>query len=69
MHVTFMFTRGGVNNLIKEEGKCVYADVSRGHPPSVDGNPSPLLKDNRYAGKEMYTTGQTEALYMYTQRM
>lgn len=28
-----------------------------------------LYLDNRYAGKEIFTTGQTEALYMYTQKM
>lgn len=62
MHVTFMSTN---NNL--GSGKRVSVGARC-------GNLSPLCEDfyrfdNRYAGKEIITTGQTEALYMYTQEM
>lgn len=30
MHVTFMFTEGGINNL-REREKCLYPDVRCGH--------------------------------------
>lgn len=49
---------------------CLYADVTCG--------PLPVLMVmihlfmmivNRYAGKETFTTGRTEALYMFTQEM
>lgn len=46
MHVTFMFTEGGFNNLSQGEGKCVSSyDVSCGIPPCADGFSSPLQED------------------------
>lgn len=66
MHVTFMFTGGGVNNLIKggeNVSKLMWVGIILPVLVII------LYLDNRYAGKEIFTTGQTGELYMYTQKM
>lgn len=38
MHVTFMLTGGGVNNLIKGiREMCLCADATCAHPPTING--------------------------------
>lgn len=50
---------------------CLYADVTGGPLPvlMVIIHLFMMIVNNRYAGKETFTTGRTEALYMFTQEM
>lgn len=74
MHVTFMFTGGGVNNLIKGEEDASMPMWFVVILPMFMVNLYLIVRtntslDDRNADEEISTTGLTEALYMYTQEM
>lgn len=74
MHVTFMFTGGGVNNLIKGEEDASMLMWFVVILPMFMVNLYLIVRtntslDDRNADEEISTTGLTEALYMYTQEM